>query len=307
MKYGAWRLLCAALVVAVGLAVGGCVHVDVDVALHDNDFGATITERLRVTRTLKKMCGGPEDTKAVMSHLSREAAAQRVTNMGKGAALKSHKTRDLPDGSTESVAVYTIPHINHLQIANPYLHHHPQSVYRFGVWVDTNKKQKNGRRNGHYGLVWIVMKRVEEVRLPKGVVSRTSVPAQQQLYRELRPVFADMASDLNIQFTFTVPTRFVAQYYEKAIRGVRRGPKTLTLVSVSGKDMDMSGQGFFENEEIMIKLLQMDLDNSLIQRHAANFPNNHKTPVLRSGRHQGQFSFYPTQFLIDKYLGGKRP
>lgn len=307
MNKGKTQFLFAVLILVAAFFSSGCVHVDVTVALHDKDFGATITERLRVTRTLKKMCRGPEDMKAVMSHLTKEAAMKRLKNMGKGVTLTSHKKVELPDGSSESISVYTIPNINHLQISNPYIYRHPASLYKFNVAVRTKKKAKNGRMNPAYGKVSIYLRRIKENKLSKGIVSRVPSPAKQQLFRDLQPVFADMLSDLQIALKITVPTRFIGHHYEGQIRGIRGAPKKMTLFSVSGRDTDMSGGNFFENEEIMIKLLQMDLNNSLIQHHAASFTRNYKTPVLRSGRHQHGFWFYPTRFILDKYFGGKKP
>ena len=290
-------------VISVLLVSSGCVHVDITVALHDRDFGATVTERLRITRTLKQMCSTAADRKKVMSYLTEEAAMQRLKSMGKGVTLKSHTKKDLPDGSSESICIYTVSNINNLIITNPYVYRDPASRYRFSVWVD----HKRGKRDTSYGKAAIQLKRVKHVKRSGSGKHKAVTPLDKQLLRELQPVFADMVSDLYISLQVTVPTRFIGHHYDSQIRGIRGAPKKMKLFSVSGKDMDMSGKGFFENQEIMIKLFQMDLDNSLIQHHAANFTRNYRTPVLRSGRHQHRFWYYPTTYMINTYFGGKKP
>ena len=289
---------------AAGLAfVSGCVHVDLNVALHDNDAGATITERLRVTRTLEQLCSKEEDRAFLKTYLDRKAAAERTGRMGIGVTLVSHEMRDIEGGGLESVAVYRIPNANDLRLSNPFVRGAPATVHRLSVWVDTRKTIGDSkRRNEGYGIAGLGFREVEKTRLPVGVVKKTTTPLDRHAYRELRPVIEDLLSDLYIAVRVEVPTKFVGGH----VRGIRAGPRKATVFSVSGKNLDARGQGFFENEEVMIRLLEMDLDSSVIRQHTA-FMNSGGTPVYRTDRGDDAFRFRPTSHMIRKHFGGKDP
>lgn len=282
-------------VISVLLVSSGCVHVDITVELHDKDPGATVTERLCVTRKLKELCPTGRETSNIMVHLEKKSALERLKYMGKGATLVSHNKKDLPDGSSESIAVYSVANIENLRFSNPWIGGRPSQQYRLALGA------RVGRAGKKYGLVSMQVKSVNRRRdgLEKGTVTKASTPLERERYRLLKPVVADLLSDLDIALRVTVPTRFTGG----RVRGLRGGVKTMTLLSLSGKDLDRSGRKFFDNEEVMIRIMQMDLKAGVVFRNSQGA----RSPRLRHGRgyHAEYFTFIPTEYFKKKYFEKK--
>mgnify|MGYP006283478967 CR=1 FL=1 len=291
----------AVLIVAAALFTG-CMQVDIMVEMHDKDPGATITERIRVTRKLLDVCPAGEKRKKLLSHLSKESAQTRLKKMGKGIQLKSHKQDKLPDGSMQSIAVYTIPELRHLRIPNPFVHSHPPAAR---ANINYGAAKYKGKLTGRMWLKSRVTNKKNHY--PKALIQKVHTPLDRQILRELKPIIVDMISDFQARIRLKVPTRFSGGY----VRNIKEAPKVTTLFSLSGTDLDRYGNGFFENEEIMLALLQMDFNAPDILKHTGTFPNNSSVPVLRAHgyglRGAWAFSIHPTTYQRRKYLQKKKP
>jgi hypothetical protein len=290
------------LALIVLLLCCGCVHVDITVGVHDEDGGATITERLRLTQELQELCAGTDGLELLKGQLGKETALARAEKMGKGTVLNSHRMYGLPDGGVESLAVYEIPDVEDLRLTSPFLHDAedaPASTYQLAFSPHTNEE------NWRYGQVSMSVKRVTRVPKGPGAARRASTPAERQAYRELQPVVADLLRNLEVALRVQMPEPFSGGY----VRNIRAGPKTATLFSLSGRDLDTTGRGFLDNEEIMISLLELDLNADVIHRHACAFSDNPKTPVLRGKElyHPERFHVLPTKHMVNKYFGGRYP
>jgi len=271
----------------------GCVEIDVTVEMHDKDPGATVTEQIKVTRKLQQACSSSADREKLLANLGRDAALARMKHMGKGITIVSHETKTLPDGSRQSLAVYRIPDITHLRVSNPFIHSHPPgapTTIHYGL--HTSRDSSNGQ-------IWVKCNADRKHRHAKGMTRRAPTPLERQILRELQPVIADMLSDFRATLRLKVPTRFLGGY----VRNLKAGPQTTTLFSVSGKDLDAYGNGFFENEEIMLSILQLDFDAPVLHKHACAFTHNSRTPVLRGKGLYGPWSFrmHPSTYQFERF------
>lgn len=277
------------------LLTGGCMEIDITVEMHDKDGGATVTERILVKPKLLDAHSAQGLKKKLVSHLEKKTAIERMKKMGKGISLTSHEKKKLPDGSIQSVAVYTIPDINQLIIPNPFIAGRPAAtrarfychrIKRKGKFLNV---MQTGARLMHNRIVY-----------PKEMVKKVHTPLECQILREMKPIIADMLSGFRIRLRMKIPTRYT--YGE--VRNFAAGPKVATLLSISENDLDRHGNKFFDNEEIMMALLQMDFDSPVIHKHIRHFVNNTSLPVVRKG--QG-FSIFPTSFHKQQYFQKKKP
>ena len=261
---------------ACSLLWSGCMQLEVVVEMHEKDAGATVRERIRVSRTLQEVCPTKADLDKLLAHLSEQSARERTKQMGKGITLVSHERKELPNGSVESRAVYEIPNIRDLRINNPFVAFRPPASgasisYGLRMYLDKPTNE-----------TWLNVHEVnKKLKYPEAMVRRTATPRERQILRELRPIVSDMMSDFQATVRLKVPTQFKGGY----VRNIRAGRKTTTLFSLTGDDLDKHGRGFLENEEILIALLEMDFGDPAILGHTAAFPNNSRTPVLRAHGH----------------------
>ncbi len=294
------QFLFEVLIFAVVFFSSGCVHIDVTVALHEKDGGATITERIRITRKLQQACPDREKRADVLRNLSKEAALERMKHMGKGITLTSHEKKNISGGDIESVSVYTIPDVTQLRFPNPSLHAGlPGQPARLKLFPESRKT--GGFKYGHMYVQFY--RENQRAKTPKGIVKTVHSPADKQLMRVLRPVIADMLSDFRVSLKLKVPTRFSGGQ----VRGMRSGPRTATLFFVSGKDLDTSKNSFFLNREVMLDILQMNFNSGNIYKHASYFTDYSGTPVLRRKWGAARMMFYPTEYFSKKYFKGWKP
>jgi hypothetical protein len=289
---------------AVVLAAAGCMQVDITVEVHDEDGGATVTERLCVSRKLQQACTTNAQRERVMGFLSKGRAQNRVKIMGKGVKLVSHKTRSLPNGSKEGVAVYEVAELGNLRLPNPLIDSfQPSAAFRFRQWMHRAKPRTSRHNDKHvFFALSFDNKRTRNTKLER--VTRT--PAERQILRELKPLIADMVSDFHMRLRLKVPTRFTSG----SVRDLFAAPKVATLFSLSGWSGDTRGGRFFENEEILIKLLELDLDAGVLYANTGGaFEHNFGVPVVRGRRYNRcTFSIYPTKHMLKKYLKpGEKP
>ncbi|MCX7803964.1 MAG: hypothetical protein N3A38_02130 [Planctomycetota bacterium] len=269
----------------------GCMQIEIRVTLHDRDGGATVTERLTVSRELLDLDRRSPADALISRHLTREAALERLKQMGKGIELVEHRATDKPDGSRESLAVYRIPVVEDLRIINPLMGGCPPDAHlRFEF--QPNKKTKDWERE----IVTVVPKLIKETRGPEAGVADT--PLDIQAYRDLIPIFADMMKDLKVAVIFETPTSASG-----AVRGSGRETKAVELLSFSGRDLDAGSRLFLENEEIAISLLRGMPHADNIVEHTRTFAHNPKVPVLRYGRwFDAGFWIVPTEHMREKYF-----
>jgi hypothetical protein len=270
------------------LLLSGCAQIDVTVEMHDKDPGATVRERVRVSRRLLEACPAGAQREKLLGNLEREAALERMKLMGKGVKLVSHEKKALPDGGVQSLVVYRVPDIRNLQVTNPFV-----DAGAPGDLARINCGFKPKYNVNHFSVHSLGRMRG----YPKGVVRKTATPLERQILRELRPVLVDMLSDFRASLKLKVPTRFLRNH----VRNLSAGPKVTTLFSVSGQDLDRHGNGFFDNEEIMLALMEMDFSDGTILKHTGAFLHNSRTPVLRSHPDSRWFTIRPTAY----YRSGK--
>ena len=273
MKRKTWIARAVAFPAAAWLLMlAGCVQVEMTVEMHDKDPGATIRERIRVSRELQQVCGSKQDRKELLSHLTQAAARRRMESMGKGITLVSHRQDDRADGSVECVVVYEIPRITDLRIVNPFLFDRPAAS---GARI-TYGLQKN-RRGKPTNQTRIEVSMVDrKLKYPESMIRPAVTPLERQILRDVRPILCDMLQDFQATVKLEVPTRFLD---DRSVRGTMARTKTATLFSISGRDLDRHGNGFFENEEILLAVLQMDVER--ISRYAEGFVRNSRLPVFR--------------------------
>ena len=309
MNNVSWNRLFSLLLGLAATLSGGCLHLDVAIKLHDTYGGATITERIMVTRALRDLCTRAGNPDLLAPHMTKAAAAKRAGRFGKGTVVTSHKRQELSGGELESVTVYTIPNVNDLLITTPYLRGSPASQQHVRVGADTNPKRKDGRRNLGFGHCHLNIRsgfeNAKRAKVPSKAVLPLPTPLDRQIYRDLLPVMADLLEDLHLRMTIEVPTRFI----RGAIRGIQNGPSKATLFSWSGSDR-AGGMALLENEEIMIEILRQGLDSPIIaQEISRQFLSNGSVPVLREGsyRDSASFTFLPTKHIVDTKFGGQYP
>lgn len=290
-----WRLSMA----LATWAVAGCLQVDVNVTLQ-HDGGATVTERLHVSRALLELdqaVGGP----GAGAHLERAAAQQRMKSMGKGVVLTSHETVAREDGSRESVTVYNIPDVEDLRLPNPFLQDgNPAPMVRFHFSPTYSRPPR------HWSLpvLSVRLRPAEDTpRPPEGesVLPPSATPLDRQAYRDLQPIFADLLQDFRIRVTLTVPD-------QPRVGTSPAGERTMTLLDINDRQTDRHAELFFENEEIMLALLQYRVNDEAVTGHTRHFPGNPQLPVLRGTSlpyHSSTLSIRPTKHQYRKYYAGR--
>lgn len=290
--------MAVALILAAALTTG-CLQIELTIEMNDQDAGATLTERVRLSRTLLELDRAMEPARTLTRHLAREAAQERMNSMGEGMTLDSHRERTLDDGSRECVTVYRIPDIEDLRLPNPLLQNgRPAPMMRFRF---------SPRYKPHYiGDVDIGLTSAEtgpgkpaaaEPALP------AATPLDAQLYRDLQPVFAELMRDFEIRITLILPHAPKAGH----VRDIRTGNRHVTLLALNAEDMDRHGERFLANEEAMLALLQFKFGDPAIVSHTDQFVNNALVPVNR-GRSlygSGGFRFRPTTHLYRKFFAGR--
>jgi hypothetical protein len=282
------------------LACAGCLQVDLNIALHNEDGGATVTERLRISEPLRQLSRNAPAGRSILHHLKRDAALERMKRMGKGITLVSHQEADLEDGSRESVALYRIPDFEDLRFPNPFVQDrrpHPMVRIHLRPCYKDHRSGRVGTLGGGFARVKSDFKPTDTAEEPIPAVT----PLDRQLLRDLQPIFTDLAKGFHVRVSLTAPNQPA---------GGRRsaGPVTHTLLSLNDKHLDRYAEPFFQNEEAMLALLQLKLDHKAIIKHTNEFfRKNHQVPVHRGRSQYGSrgFRIRPTTYLFKKYFAGR--
>ena len=298
--------LMAALLVAAGGT--GCMQLEACVKLHE-DGSATLTERLRFSRALLDQAGDKDGE--LLKMLSKEAVLERMKRMGKGVSLVRHELRDTEGASKESFAEFKIEDFNELTYASPWISFidYPEN---------STLKFKLEPLYKWYGFGTIAV-RFYLAKTPKGiddgkdpkVPEKGPSPQEQQIYRELGPVFRDMLKDFQLKLTFESYCPLVAVYGEKGFRNAKSKTHSVDLISFSSENQDSWGGRFLDNEEILLDLARGNLASSNITTHVQNYINNETLPIYDARRRSNWFggvSFYvkPSRQLFDRFFKGKQ-
>lgn len=307
-----FRSLALGGLLPAALLLSGCMQVETHIKFLE-DGSATVTERLRLSRRLLELAEAAGDPLPAI--LAKEAALKRLAGMGEGATLVSHEQRDAEGSAKESFAVYKIADINKLKYVSPWLDildYHENNEVRFKV-VPLYVCGSSG------GQVWAGQIRIE-VKHPKPVKQKNystdpkknpnppkePSPVEQQIYRELAPVFRDLLKDFQARLTFESYCPLIPSSGSPPIRDLSSGTTTVDLLNFTSKDLDSFGGKFLENEEIMLEMVKLEFGGNNIVNDLKSYASNKTLPVFMA-RNWGGTSIYvaPSKILFDKYFEGK--
>lgn len=292
------RHVALAPIVLTAALVCGCVQIEVTVQMLDTG-GATVTERARFSADLMALDSTSAPDQRLAPLLERPAVEARAKLLGQGAALVSHEVVDIPGGARESRAVYSIPDIEDLRLPNPYL---TQSTAAYPIRLRFSPIYKVV--HSFHVLGDMMLEVVPAQAPPAGPkpdpAAAPLTPLQLQPLRDMEPIFVDMAKDLQVTMRLITCER---SRYGTA----KTVSRTIVLLSFSDQNLDMYNTRFFENEEVMLCLLQWQLDSDTILNHTENYSRNPVVPVLRARRPyaSGRFRVTPSNALFKKYFAGR--
>jgi hypothetical protein len=294
-------------IAAIACCLGGCFQLETVIKVQP-DGGATITERVRFSQrlleldTLGQRAGDASTAPRLSDMLTRQAAEQRLRQMGEGVRLVSHEVRDAEHGSREAIAVYAIDDIRGLQYTSPFLaaQDYATSSKVKGEFFPLYEGTWWGRRGGEmaidFKLVGPPPKPADDAAQPP-----SPSPADLQVLRDLQPVFRDMAKDFHVRVTVESYAPVRGRYRH---RNFREDTKLFDLIDFSGRDLDRLGGGFLDNEEIMLDLLRGNLATENITKNVEDYSSNVTVPVFHP-RGCGEIWFKPSRELFDRYFTGK--
>lgn len=297
-------------IIALVLAVVGCLQVDTRIRLHE-DGSATITEKLRFSRGLLDLEDKAGADLKLSPLLQKKAALERMKHMGKGMRLVSHKIHRAEKGATESVTVFKIPDLNDFRYVSPffaYLDYAKNNVIRVRLYPLYKSENYVGVAGEMAVLFWPLRNPARDPRDRK--VKQVS-PRDLQIYRELRPVFRDILRDFRLRLTFESYAPIRATGF--GLRGQRAGVNHVDMIDFSDDDLDKHGGTFLGNEEVMIDLLQLKLGSANVVAHTSGFPSNLTVPLFlpwgsrhAAWRGSSGIFFRPSRPLFDRHFKGKK-
>lgn len=284
------------------LSLVGCLQIETRVQIHE-DASITVTERMQFSRRLIDLAAQSEDAAGVLAMLERKAVEARVEHMGEGAELVSHEIRDGEQGSKESVAVFTLPHINNFRYVSPYL---ARENYPNHTMLQCELFPVYEGRSGHRraGVIGVRFTPVSSERRRGDDDTPAPTPQELQIYRDLQPVFQDMMQGLRLRLVFEsyAPIRFGSIYYR--YRGRGGDTKEYDLIDFSCEDLDRHGYEFLANEEIMIELLRRQFGGSNLTATTGQHGDNLTVPVFHPTGIPPVY-FPPSRHLFDEHFEGR--
>jgi hypothetical protein len=302
--------LCAGALAA--LLIAGCVQLETRIKI-ETDGTATVTERVRFTRRVLDLAG--EKKSELLKMLTREAALRRMKKMGEGISLASHKSGEAAGASQESIAVFKVRDLNKFRYVTPWLAYKdfPKNNHvKFYMKPWYKSSAYANPKAGTVGIGISYPKRpVGEARPKKGQKPpRGPSPLDQQVYRELGPMFRDMLKDLHVRLTIE---SYAPVHSGLGVRGSRAGAKEVDLLNFSDKNLDSWGGLFLKNEEIMLDLVRWELGSADIVKHVRGYAGNHTLPVYfpAGSKHMwwsggNSVWFRPSKPIFDKWFAGKK-
>jgi len=296
------------------LSASGCLQVDTRIRLHE-DGSATITEKLRFSKALLDLESTDDPALKLRPLLQKQAALDRLKHMGKGIRLVSHKVREAEKGSRESVAVFKIPDLNDFRYVSPFLAYadYPKNnVIRVRLYPLYKSESYVGTAGEMAVLFWPTKNPQRHHRPKKGERGpKRPSPVDLQVFRELRPVFRDVLREFKVRLTFEsyAPIRTTGF----GLRGQKAGVNHVDMINVSDTDLDRYGSNFFENEEVMVDLIQLKWGSQNVVAHTRGFASNHTVPLFlcwgsrfAPWRGSSGIFFRPSRALFDRHFQGKK-
>jgi hypothetical protein len=299
------------------LSLCGCMQIDTHVKLNE-DGSAVITEKVRFSRRLLELSGAPGSDTDIAGLLTQDTALARAKHMGKGCTLTSYKVNDAEGGSKEAIAVYKIDDLAELEYVSPFLAFKDYDKNNAVKFVFSPKLQYHSSRCWAGGEVGV------ELQLLKPPVSYPRIelkpgekpppgpaPKSLQMFRDLEPMFQDMFKDFKVKLTFESYDKLHSLF---GIRGAGAGAKSIDFINVTDKDLDRYGTKFFENEEVMLEIIQGKFNEDNIAANCREWHNNLTVPVFHnwgSGskeapwRSGNEVLFRPSQALFKRFFEGK--
>jgi hypothetical protein len=289
----------------------GCLQLDVRITVNE-DGSATITERLRFTRQLMDLAGDRKPE--LMKLLSREVALERMKRMGNGVELVSHEVHDAEGASKEAVIVYKVPDLNKLVYVSPwfaYPDYADNNMVKFKMEPLYKSRAYVGGRAGEMCVTLEHVKpAVAEPKLPEGAAPPPGpTPLENQVYRDLAPLFRDMLKDVQVRLTFE---SYAPISSALPLRNRRARPRSIDLVNFTDKDMDQGGGAVLGNEEIMLDLARWRFSSPVLAGQVRDADTNQTlaafTPL--GSRYMWwlggtALSFKPSRQLFDRHFAGK--
>jgi hypothetical protein len=294
------------------ILLAGCLQLDLRIVVNE-DGSATIYERIRFSRQLIDLAGDRKEE--LLKLLSKETALDRMKHMGEGVTLVSHELRDADGASKEAMLVYKVDDLNHLQYVSPWFAYPDfadNSTVKFKFEPLYKSRAYRGGRAGEMCVsLEQVKKPVEEARLPENAPPPAGPsPLENQVYRDLTPLFRDMLKDVRIKMTLESYAPITASGLP--LRNRRARPKSIDFINFSDKDMDAAGSALLSNEEVMLDLARWRFSSPTIAALTKESETNQTLPAFtpRGSRFMwftgsSTVSFKPSRQLFDKYFEGK--
>jgi len=267
------------------------------------DGSGRITERLNFSRWLLNMADNAGADLKLEPLLAREAVLARMQEMGQGIKLVTHEVRQGPQLSREAVSVFEIPDLANFTYIFPFVPQEPKSRL---PGLKTSITPFMGSVSG-----WSKAGRVHVNFTPQwseGAVAATNMlprrPLSVQPLCELRPVFQDLLSALQVKIVFEsyapIEEAFNSDSYWRDSNVQTRRVDLIDFAP--GTNLDTAGFPLLENEEVMLDLLRGDLRSSWVQAVTKEWHWNKTLPAIHGG---GAIAFRPSQEYFKKFFEGK--
>lgn len=262
---------------AMLLALAGCVQVETRVKLNP-DGSATITERFRISKRLLDLSASADNALAA-TLLSREAALQRMKQMGEDVELIKYEIKDAEGGARDCVCTYQVADIREFRYVSPFLAA-DEYVRRNQFRFDLAPVYEDRWWFGGAGEMAVNVRVVGDRQGRGDEQPAAPLPAELQAVRDLQPVFHDMLLGFKFKLTFEsyAPLKFGRGYYRW--RNSRAHTREYDLIDFSYDDMDNHAQKILENEEVMLELLRGDLGGPNIAENVKEHATNLTLPVF---------------------------
>lgn len=289
---------------ALGLLISGCFEIDTHIRIHE-DGSATITERVVFSQRLLDLDRTRTDGPRIADLLSKAAVEARLAHMGEGIRLVSHEVRDAPRAARESVAVYKIDDIGKFRYVSPFF---AVSDYARNCVIEAEFYASYGSTrwgppwwDDRSGEMFLRFRHGGRRRNPEEEPPPSPSPRALQVYRDLQPVFRDMAEGVRLRLTVEAygPVRV-----RRGIRNSRINTHKFDLIDFSWQQLDQYGYEFLANEEIMLELLQGELAGRNLVENIAEHRTNATVPVFHPTG-VSEIAFQPSRELFDRHFAGK--
>ena len=278
------------------VAVAGCLQIETHVRLHE-DGSATITERVQFSKRLLEFRDKNNPKQNIASLLEKQAVLDRMKHMGKGIKLVSHKVRDAEKGARECTSVFKIPQITDFRYVSPYLgkaDYAKEKAIVCKTWP-YYANTWDGKRAG-----WMAIGFHSPSRRSGKIGYKVPSPADIQVYRQLKPVFADMLKGFKLKFVFEGFGPSVVRRAGQRSRGTRT--HLAHLIDVSSENLDRYGAKFLANEEVMAELLQMQINGPHVRENSGFGSTSQLFRFYDGGC---EVLFRPSKHYFDKHFVGK--